>query len=121
MSMNSGPTILIVEDEILIGQYLGDVLRDAGYEVIAAFNADKAIEILESRSDVRLIITDINMPGSMDGLRLAAAIRDKWPPIKIIIATGKERPTGDQMPDGSLFLSKPYDPKAVISAVQRLI
>ena len=121
MSDSRGPAILTVEDEILISQYLGDVLRDAGYEVVATSNADDAIAVLESRDDIRVIITDINMPGAMDGLKLANAVRGKWPPIKIIIATGKERPTGDQMPDGSLFLSKPYDPKAVISAVQRLI
>jgi CheY-like chemotaxis protein len=121
MSEERRPAILTVEDEIFISEYLGDLLRDAGYEVVSTSNADDAIAILESRSNIRLIITDINMPGSMDGLRLATAVRGRWPPIKIIIATGRGRPTDDQMPRGSLFLSKPYDSKAVISAVQRLL
>jgi CheY-like chemotaxis protein len=121
MGEQRGPTILIVEDEILISEYLGDLLRDAGYEVVSASNADEAIAIVESRSNIRLVITDINMPGSMDGLRLAHAVRGRWPPIKIIIATGRRRPADDQVPRGSLFLSKPYDPSAVISAVRHLL
>jgi CheY-like chemotaxis protein len=84
--------ILTVEDETLLSAYLGEVLEEAGYQVVAAANADEAIEILETRDDIRIIITDINMPGSMDGLRLAAAVKDRWPPIKIIIATGKDAP-----------------------------
>jgi two-component system, response regulator PdtaR len=78
--------ILTVEDETLVSVFLGGILQDAGYRVIAAANADEAIAILEAREDVRILITDVNMPGSMDGLRLAAAVKDRWPPIKIIIA-----------------------------------
>jgi two-component system, response regulator PdtaR len=121
MSDERRPTILTVEDEILISEYLGDVLRDAGYEVVATSNASDAIGILERTDDISVIITDINMPGSMDGLRLANAVRGRWPPIKIIVATGRTRPEGDQIPPGSVFLSKPYDPKAVIAAVQGLL
>jgi len=121
MSENPGQTILTVEDEILISEYLGDVLREAGYEVVATSNADDAIAILESRDDIRLIITDINMPGSMDGLKLASAVRGRWPPVKIIVTTGQRRPTEKEMPTGSLFLSKPYLPELVINAVQRLL
>src|SRR5215813_11302633 len=121
MSENRGATILTIEDELLISEYLGDVLRDAGYEVIATSNADDAIAILESRNDIRVIITDVEMPGSMDGLKLARAVRGRWPPIKIIVTTGKRRPANDEMPHGSLFLSKPYNPGLVIDAVQRLI
>jgi two-component system, response regulator PdtaR len=109
--------ILIVEDETLIRDYLGEILEQAGYRVVPATNADEAIEILESRNDVRVIITDINMPGSMDGLRLAAAVRDRWPPIKIIIATGKDRPRSEEMPMESQFLPKPYLPDRVLAVV----
>jgi two-component system, response regulator PdtaR len=100
--------ILIVEDETFVRLYLGEVLEDAGYQVVSATNADEAIEILESRKDIRVIMTDINMPGSMDGLRLAAAVKDRWPPIKIIITTGKEAPRREEMPMDSQFLPKPY-------------
>lgn len=121
MSKRRRPTILTVEDELFISEYLGDVLRDAGYEVVATFNADDAIAVLEARNDIHLVITDINMPGSMDGLRLANAVRGRWPPIKIIVATGRTRPAGDRMPGGSVFLSKPYDPEAVVAAVRALL
>jgi two-component system, response regulator PdtaR len=113
--------ILIVEDELLVGGYLNTVLTDSGYEVIAAADADEAIAILEAREDIRIMITDINMPGSMDGLRLAAAVRKRWPPIKIIVATGKDRPADHQMPEHSQFLAKPYSPTAVLSAVRHSI
>jgi two-component system, response regulator PdtaR len=110
--------ILTVEDETLLSAYLGEVLENAGYRVIAAANADQAIAILEARNDIRIVITDINMPGSMDGLRLAAAVKDRWPPIKIIIATGKGVPRKEEMPRDSQFLPKPYAPERVLAAVR---
>jgi two-component system, response regulator PdtaR len=113
--------ILIVEDELLVGEYLNTVLTDSGYEVIAAADADEAIAVLEARDDIRIMITDINMPGSMDGLRLAAAVRKRWPPIKIIVATGKDRPAAHQIPEHSQFLAKPYSPTAILSAVRHAI
>ena len=112
--------ILTVEDEFLIGEYLGQVLRDAGYEVIATANADEAIAVLESRNDIRIVITDINMPGSMDGLKLAAAVRGRWPPIKLIITTGNSRPREDQMPARSQFLPKPHVPAQILAAVRNV-
>jgi CheY-like chemotaxis protein len=111
--------ILTVEDELLIGDYLGSVLEEAGYEVIATANADEAIAVLETRNDIRILITDIDMPGSMDGLKLAAAVRGRWPPIKIIIATGKGKPGSDQMPALSQFVPKPYIPERILAAVRR--
>jgi CheY-like chemotaxis protein len=110
--------ILTVEDEPLVSQFLGWVLEDAGYEVVATANADDAIEVLESRSDIRLVITDINMPGSMDGLKLAAAVKGRWPPIKIIVSTGMGKPKDEDMPPHSQFLSKPHVPDRVLAAVR---
>jgi two-component system, response regulator PdtaR len=110
--------ILTVEDESLLSAYLGEVLEDAGYRVIAAADADAAIAVLESRNDIRIVITDINMPGSMDGLKLAAAVQGRWPPIKIIIATGKGVPQADEMPKGSRFIAKPYAPDKILAAVR---
>ena len=91
--------ILTVEDEFFISEYLRLLLERAGYDVIATYNADEAIAVLECRSDIHTIITDINMPGSMDGLRLAAAVRDRWPPIKIIVVTGHKPPELDELPE----------------------
>ena len=96
-------TILVVEDDILLSLDTSDALKDAGYDVIAAANADEAIKILETRNDIRTIFTDINMPGSMDGLKLAAGVRDRWPPIHIIVTTGMRAPYRDEMPANSAF------------------
>ena len=109
--------ILVVEDEFLIRSHLAGILADAGHVAIATASADEAIAVLESRSDIRIIITDIEMPGSMDGLRLAAAVRNRWPPIDII---GNAAPPADSMPAGSRFLGKPYAPADVLSALRQL-
>src|SRR5271170_6843877 len=102
--------VLTVEDDFIVGEYLGQMLKDAGYEVIATANADEAIAVLETRNDIRIVITDIEMPGSMDGLKLAAAVKGRWPPIKIIITTGMGKPKDEDMPAHSQFLSKPHVP-----------
>jgi CheY-like chemotaxis protein len=85
--------------------------------VISAFNADEAIEILESRGDVRLIFTDIDMPGSMDGLKLAAAVRHRWPPVRIVVTSGKHLPL--ELPEGAVFIAKPYTAAKVIETIAR--
>jgi CheY-like chemotaxis protein len=110
--------ILTVEDEFLIAEYLGNILKEAGFEVVAAANADEAIAILELRDDIRIVITDINMPGSMDGLKLAAAVRHRWPPIKIIVATGRAPPRMEELPVGTGFLAKPYAREKVLATIQ---
>ena len=99
------PTVLIVEDEAIVRDLVAEELDDAGFTVVIAVNADHAISILENRLDIHLVFTDIDMPGSMDGLKLAAAVRDRWPPIHIIITTGKARPL--EIPANALFIPKP--------------
>lgn len=114
------PAILTVEDEFLVSEYLGAVLEEAGYSVIAVKNADEAIATLESRDDIDVVFTDINMPGSMDVLSLAAAVRDRWPTIKLIVISGKARPGSQEMPVGSRFVSKPAGPEVILSVVRQL-
>jgi two-component system, response regulator PdtaR len=109
-------TVLIVEDEALVREVIQTELEDAGYEVVLAENADAAIVILEARADIHLVFTDIDMPGSMDGLKLAACVRDRWPPVHIIITTGKERPR--EIPANALFIPKPYLGQTVVDAVR---
>src|SRR5262245_46612033 len=111
--------ILTVEDEFLISEYLRGILESGGHRVIATFDADEAIGVLERLRDIELVITDVNMPGSMDGLRLAAAIRDGWPPIHLIVVTGFTPPSKSELPRGSLFIPKPYGASDILSAVQR--
>lgn len=112
------PAVLIVEDEPLVRLYAVETVEAAGYEVIEAANADAAIRILESRRDIRVVFTDIHMPGSMDGLRLAQAIRNRWPPIKIIVTSGRGRVQTQDMPDGARFFAKPYDPGDIRDALR---
>ena len=109
--------VLVVEDETLVNMFTSSELRAAGYEVLTAYDADEAIRILEERNDIDLVFTDINMPGSMDGLKLAAAVRHRWPPVRLLITTGKSAPTSAQMPAGSTFIPKPYEIPDVLKAI----
>ncbi len=112
------PVILIVEDEFLLRINSAEVIEDAGFEVIQAADADEAIAILTARPDIHVVFTDIQMPGSMDGLMLARFVRDRWPPIKIIATSGLVRVGDDDLPAGSIFLPKPY-PHATLVATLR--
>jgi two-component system, response regulator PdtaR len=110
--------ILIVEDEVFTSAYLEFVLQNAGYDPVAAANADEAYAILDRRDDVDLVITDINLPGGMNGLQLAALVRQRWPAINIVIATGYDAPQSDELPAGSVFVPKPYTGPTMIEAVR---
>jgi len=112
--------ILVVEDEALIRLATAALLEDAGYTVLEACDADAAFKILNSRSDIRAVFTDIMMPGSLDGLRLAHAIRDRWPPIHLLVASGLDAPTEEEFPGKARFLRKPYAPKHVLKAFDEL-
>lgn len=113
-------TILVVEDEPLLRMMAVDLVEDAGFEAVEAANADEAIRILECRSDIRVIFTDIDMPGSMDGLLLAAAVRDRWPPIKIILTSGHVHVSELELPVDGKFFSKPYDHAQVTRTLQAM-
>jgi two-component system, response regulator PdtaR len=117
---HSSPVILIVEDEFLLRMDSAEIIENAGFEVVQAANADEAISILSSRPDIHVVFTDIQMPGTMDGLKLARFIRDRWPPIKIIATSGLVRVGEEDLPAGSVFLPKPYRGDQVIAALQEL-
>ena len=112
------PIVLVVEDEALIRELVADELEVAGYTVVIANDADQAIAILEARQDIHLVFTDVNMPGSMDGLKLAAAVRDRWPPVHIIITSGKIRPL--EIPANALFIPKPYVGENGVAAMRTI-
>jgi CheY-like chemotaxis protein len=112
--------ILIVEDEFLLRMDSAHVIGQAGFEVVQAANADEAIEILTARSDIHVVFTDIQMPGTMDGLKLARFVRDRWPPIKIIATSGLVQVGEDDLPAGSVFLPKPYAADQIIGALREL-
>lgn len=100
--------ILIVEDELLIRLNAVEMIEEAGFEVVEAASADEAIAILEGRLDITVVFTDIQMPGSMDGLKLAAAVRARRPPIMIVATSGRVKLAPGDLPEGGRFLSKPY-------------
>jgi CheY-like chemotaxis protein len=102
--------VLVVEDEALIRMHSAEMIRDLGFEVIEAVDADQAVSLLESVPEITVVFTDIQMPGSMDGLLLATVVRDRWPPVALLITSGKVRPPADDMPDGAQFIPKPYSP-----------
>ena len=114
------PVVLIVEDEFLLRMDSAAMLESAGFEVIQAGDADEAISILSARSDIRVVFTDIQMPGSMDGLKLARFVRDRWPPIKIVATSGHVHIKDDDLPAGSVFLPKPYHGPELVAALREL-
>ena len=102
------PVVLVVEDEPIIRLNAVATIEDAGYVVVEASNADDAIQRLEARSDIRVVFSDIEMPGSMDGLKLIHAVRKRWPPVVLILASGRVSPLATDMPEKTVFLRKPY-------------
>jgi two-component sensor histidine kinase/ActR/RegA family two-component response regulator len=115
------PKVLVVEDEMMLRMRAVDIVEDAGFIPIEAVSADEALAILESRSDIDLLFTDIQMPGSMDGLKLAHAVHERWPSIKIILVSGKLTPTEAEKPLHSRFFGKPLEVKQMIAEMQEMI
>lgn len=114
-------TVLVVEDESLVRMSIAEDLRDAGFIVCEARNADDALQKLPVLQQIRVIFTDIQMPGSMDGLQLATTVRDKWPQIGIIVTSGNLKPGPDTFPKGGRFIPKPYAAEVVVTAIQGMI
>ncbi|MET0744876.1 MAG: response regulator [Microvirga sp.] len=112
--------VLVVEDEPVLRMMAIDMVEDAGFEAVEAADAIEAIGILEARPDIRLVFTDIDMPRGMDGIRLAAAIRDRWPPIKIILTSGKYSEDQASLPTPTSFFPKPYLKDRVVAEMRRL-
>ena len=112
--------VLVVEDEPLVRMFAVDFVEDAGFDVVEAADADQAVAILEARTDIRIVFTDVDMPGSMDGMKLARAVRDRWPPIEIIIVYGHMRPVDGDLPARAVFFPKPYDVDTVTAELRRM-
>lgn len=120
--MPAGPyAVLVVEDEAILRLHAIDVVEEAGFIAIEAKNADEAIAILESRSDITLLLTDVNMPGSMDGVKLAHAVRNRWPPVKIVVVSGHRQVAQSELPLDSRFFGKPFQAEKMIAELQAMI
>jgi two-component system, response regulator PdtaR len=114
------PVILIVEDETLVRLCAVGMLEDAGFRMIEAVNSDEALNLLAADSDVQLLFTDVNMPGTIDGLALAREVRDRWPHIGIMVASAKKVPGPEELPAGCRFEQKPYSPETVVRHAREL-
>jgi CheY-like chemotaxis protein len=116
----SRPVVLIVEDESLLRISGAEMVAEAGFDVVEAGNADEAIAILEARHDIHIVFTDIQMPGSMDGLKLARFVSDRWPPIKLLVTSGRVAIREGDLPKGGLFIGKPYTTPRIAEVLRSL-
>jgi CheY-like chemotaxis protein len=114
------PVVLIVEDEPLLRMLAVEVVEKAGFVTLEAGDADEAVALLKSRPDILLLFTDINMPGSMDGLKLAHVAHDGWPPVKILVVSGQSRPRQTELPADCHFIEKPYRAAAMVEELRSL-
>ena len=115
------PVVLIVEDDELQRLLAFVVVEEAGYVALEAGDADEALALLESRPDISVLFTDVQMPGSMDGLELAHATRSRWPSMKIVIASGQIRMQPCELPASSCFVGKPYCPAALVEQLRSIV
>ena len=113
--------VLVVEDEMLLRMRAVDMVNDAGYISVEAVDADEALVILQSRSDIALLFTDVQMPGSMNGLQLARAVHERWPPIKIILASGQLKLSTSDIPRDSRFFGKPLKSDEMIAQMREML
>jgi CheY-like chemotaxis protein len=117
------PTVvLLVEDEPLVRMTAADELDDAGFRVVEAKNADEALLVLEAHSDeVQVLFTDVNMPGSMDGMALAERVYQRWPHVLLLISSGYARPHPDEIPDHGRFVPKPYRGETLVRHITEMM
>jgi two-component system, response regulator PdtaR len=115
------PVVLVAEDEELIRLWAADVLQESGFSVLEASNAEGALRVLEARPEVRLLFTDIHMPGAFDGMELARRVHDRWPHVQLVVTSGKIAPRPAEIPDDGRFLAKPYRAEQLVWHVQELL
>ena len=111
--MTTWTTALVVEDDALVRFALAQTLQAEGFKTFEAADAAEAIAVLEANSEIRVVFTDIQMPGTMDGLALARYVRLRWPPTIIVVSSGRCSPGEDELPTGAFFVGKPYVPQVL--------
>ncbi|MBX9664590.1 response regulator [Novosphingobium sp.] len=114
------PVVLVVEDEPLIRLFASDMIEEAGFEVLQASNATAAIATMEDRRDIRVVFTDVDMPGGISGIKLAECIRARWPDVQIIVTSGRPWPAEEPIPTNVVFFPKPYRQDRVLDTVKRM-
>lgn len=117
--MTGNTIVMVVEDEPLLRMAAADLVEGAGFEVVEAANATDAVRILESRADIRIVFSDIDMPMGIDGMKLAALIRDRWPPIEIVLVSGHVEPLPADLPPRTVFFPKPYKEAEIVAQIRK--
>lgn len=112
-------TVLVVDDDLLVREYAADVLESEGFDVLKAANAAEALDQLGRRGDIRVLFTDVNMPGPLDGLELAHVVRRRWPDIRVVVTSGRLQPEARALPGP--FLPKPYLPEMVVRLLKAML
>jgi DNA-binding response OmpR family regulator len=115
------PVVLLVEDEPLVRTWQVDILREAEFWVLEAEDADEAFEILKRRPDVRVVLTDVDMPGSLDGFEFARLVAQGWPEVGVLVISGKTAPAPGDIPPTAMFAPKPLRPAALVEKIQALL
>jgi len=121
IAVKKRPVVLVVEDDFLLRMDAVDIVKDAGLEAEEAANADEAIAIIETHPNIHVVFTDVQMPGTMDGLKLARFVKDRWPPIKIVATSGRIKISEEDLPEGSIFVPKPYSPTQIVNTLRELL
>ncbi|WP_375463636.1 response regulator [uncultured Methylobacterium sp.] len=117
-ALASRPLALLVDDDAIIRMEAADLLDEAGFAVVEAWSAASALDLLERRPDIGLLLTDVCMPGAADGFGLAREVARRWPGIRIVVMSGPMTPAGHDLPDGALFIDKPFSARHVLDAVR---
>ncbi|WP_074078403.1 response regulator [Microvirga massiliensis] len=113
-------TVLVVEDETLLRNFAADFLDEAGFKVFEALNAEEALTILQARPDIQAVITDVEMPGPLNGCDLARVVHKRWPGVRVIATSGRAQPPAEEWPEHIPFITKPYLPNTIVELVKRL-
>jgi CheY-like chemotaxis protein len=115
----SALVVVVVDDDVFERMGASGMFLDAGYRVLEARDADEALRLFEANQDIRLLFTDVSMPGSMSGADLACRVAERWPHVGIIITSGRPRPV--TLPLSTLFHDKPYEPAAVLRQAREMM
>jgi len=115
------PTILVADDNAILRLDASELLKDHGYTVVEAANAAEAIQLMESRKDIQMLFTDIEMPPGCDGLELAREVHNRWPHVLLIITSGRVEPTRDEIADDGVFIRKPYHVDDLLAQIHKVV
>ena len=121
MDKSAHPLALVVEDEELLRLHAACLLEEHGFTVLEAESADAALKVMEARNDVRLLFTDIQMPGALDGMDLARQVHERWPNVLLVMTSGQRKPTRAEIPDDGRFIAKPYAGEELFAQVDDLM